>query len=277
MNATQNLDFNVTQTVVDGKTLWQASYQPTDDRGNPVGAKTFLRASSQEALMRKIAESHANAVVFGERWKSRATRPAQPTKNRSLTATEKTELLRQANAGDIEAAERLVDNRLLEQVSADEEARQQSIVSQQFMAENPTYQPCQANANAMSAYLHDNNLAWTVPHLQLAFDTLSAQNKIALRPVVKTEEPTEATPAADKGATSEQLGISDNEPPFCPLIEEAKGLSADALRAKLKNSAWAAQFDAQLALHNSWVQKNKASRSAELGKKILKRLEGIRQ
>lgn len=275
MSVTKNLnDFKVEQKVINNVPVWETSYQPVNDRGEPVGSRTFLRAASQEKLLEKVAEAHASAAVFGQRWRSRAVQPSQPARPR-LTNIEKAELLQKANTGDVEASERLMNNNLLEQIAADEETRRQNIVSQEFMAENPRFQPCQANAAAMSAFLQSDYSDWTVANLQRAFDTLSAQNKLALREV-KTEPAIEPTPSpTPAGKTSAELGINEDEP-FCPLLAESKNFSADELRKKLKDPDYEKRFNEELAQHNAFVARQKEARLAEILKKATKRLEGVR-
>ena len=276
MNASKNLnDFKVEQTVVNNVPVWETSYQPVNDRGEPVGSRTFIRAASQEKLLEKVAGAHASAAVFGARWKSRATRPTQQPARPRLTNIEKAELLQKANAGDVESAEQLFNNHLVEQISAEEETCRQNIASQEFMAENQQFVPCQANAKAMGAYLQARNLEWTVANLQAAFDELSSQNKIALRPVVKAEEP-EPVPTAQQSQLAVDVANAA-EDGFEPILAHAAKISAEELRQKLNaDKQFAADFQAALDRKNQRRQQAIDQRNAVIIKGIEKRLSGGR-
>jgi hypothetical protein len=168
-------------------------FQATDEEGHPIGSKTHLEASSQEELDKKKEVAYLNAVRAIDRLKKQ-----KPTfkKDEVIRVTTQEELDEAAvdiasddPAKRAAAVRKLASNDLeqerqkvrLAEINANQ--KEQSYI---FMNNHMSdYNRCQANGEALAAFIRDNNLDWTAENLEIAFGNLEAQ----LAPVPRSAAP----------------------------------------------------------------------------------------
>lgn len=165
-------------------------YQATDEEGKPIGRPTHLEAYSWEDMSKKQTEAHINALRYAERVKNRKITQKQPEPiTPELTSEELAAASADLDSNDpakkAAAIRKLNRTDLLEkklrETDAEKEGARQASVSYAFMRNHlQDFNPCNANAQILSAYINDNNLEWTEDNLEEAFSKVIDQ----LAPVV---------------------------------------------------------------------------------------------
>lgn len=172
-------------------------YQATDEEGNPIGRPTHLEASSHEEMIGKMKEAHIQATRAFHRLKKQkvqslrevnnqpvAPAVAQTMSDADLLATVKDlksddpqkalEAHRKLNRAEAAKIQAEADAR----VSAADELRRQEKVSYAFLkAHQNDFNNCEANVSLIKDYFQQNELAWTLDNLEIAFHAL--ENELA--------------------------------------------------------------------------------------------------
>lgn len=173
-------------------------YQPEDENGHPIGRATHLEATSWEEMSKKQQECHVQAVRAMSRFKKQKDaqtyvkpQPVIPT----LTDEEILQAQTDLQSGDPVKVERGKQKLQLDAVvKLQKEAQEAKNVAEgqriayEFMQSHILdYKSCTANGLLLNEYLQENNLAFTVNNLEVAFEEL----KDKLAPVEqKVPEPT---------------------------------------------------------------------------------------
>lgn len=207
------------------------------ETGEKMGPPQRFEAENWELLADKLATAHQNATIAYYRSRDQVRfervlnpdqgRPIRQFTPRQLTADERVKIanLRKDPATASEATrlemEALLGGSLddvLGQLNEAESERIARIAQEgidEFLAENPRYIVCDTNKDAMERELLKHGWPVTKRNLQIVFDTLSANEKIALRPEptaapASTEIP--STTGSSEPASSSQPPISGSSP-----------------------------------------------------------------
>jgi hypothetical protein len=183
-------------------------YQVDDGHGNPVGRPTHLEAYSWPELSRKQREAHTHATRAFSRLKDQKTtfkkpEPVRPASNVPLLSDEdRIQAALDLNSDDenvvIKADRKLRADQILrdqKKETEDRERARQKAVSDEFKIRHQhDFNPCQANAGFIGAYIADNKLEWTTDNLELAFAATEPQLVPVQAPVVEETTPVAANP-----------------------------------------------------------------------------------
>jgi hypothetical protein len=215
--------------------MFTKTYQPKNPQtGEPYGPPQKFEAETMEALVDKIAVAHENAAVAfydtkkqlkAERVMTPDTgRPLRQFASRQLTGDERVKIanLRKdpntaidATRIEVEALLGAPVDAVLAQLNEAEANRIAGLAREAvaiFLENTPEYIECDVNQEAMEKFLLKKELPVTVKNLQIAFDSLSEDKKLALRQPKPT---TEAVPAA----------IPTVEPQVEPVSEQTSPIS----------------------------------------------------
>jgi hypothetical protein len=255
-------------------------YQAMDAEGNPIGRPTHLEADTAEEMFDKMKHAHIAAVQALHRQniaftnlKNRKPVPAQPVvaapkMTPEQERAEAAKLINPATAAD--AVRKLAGTSELEEELKKTRAEQafargQAIALQFMQAHVKDFYPCQANSDALKRYLSDNNLAWEVDNLEIAFAAIGDQlakdpnnaapinpNNPSNEPEVENAQPSEQPrrqptfgiqPGAGSGArpTGRPVGMTKKD-----VITLAKTNKAEFLR-RMRDPKLKAEMDAALA------------------------------
>jgi len=204
-------------------------YQVRDEDGNPLGRPTHLEAATEEEMREKIIKAHTEAVKFAHRLKKQnislqkeqKQQPVAPTTQVMSDDEVKAALkdLRSDDASVQLAAHKKLNQaeeakRKAEQERVDAEAkelkRQQEVSVKFLTAHQHDFNNCQANIDEIGKYFEREQLPWTFENLEIAFDELSAQQKLApvARPVVEST-PVNPAPASTPATTVATAPVQD--------------------------------------------------------------------
>lgn len=205
----------VPEAVVPPKKKLVADYQITDDDGNPLGRPTHLEASTQEEMDAKRQEAHVQATRAFHRLKKQkitfkpepAVVPAEMSDAAILNA------IRDLKSDDPKAAlaaVRAINKAESDRIKAESDAkveetnelRRQEQVTFMFLKNHrDDYHPCEANTNLFREYFQENQLAWTVDNLEIAFNALESELAPVVKPVAPAA-PVNPQPAAQPTPTT---------------------------------------------------------------------------
>lgn len=173
-------------------------YQVKDEAtGQPIGRPTHLEVSTVgktieqawQEMSLKQQEAHTQATRAFHRLKNQKTtfrKPEPPTPVYQiplLTDEDRIQAALDLNSQDeevvVKADRKLRADQILRDQQKDlatkEESRQKKV-SQEFLESHENdFNPCQANAALIARYIKDNDLAWTVDNLELAFAATEPQ------------------------------------------------------------------------------------------------------
>jgi hypothetical protein len=276
-------------------------YQVKDEEGNPLGRPTHLEATTAEEMIEKMKEAHIQATrAFHRLKKQKITFKEQPPQQ--IPAQSDAELLsamKDLKSDDPQKqleAVRKVQRVESEKVKAESdqklaevnELRRQEQVSFQFLARHRNdFNNCQANIELIKTYFMENELAWTLDNLEIAFHALESElapvavpvapappvNPVVVTPAVipatpvapvavqpVTPTPVQTAPPANPVAAAPRPGVNGGLVPgqssaTRPVATASKGLSAEeikswdgpTMRAKMRNPAIRPQIEAFFA------------------------------
>jgi hypothetical protein len=165
-------------------------YQVKDEDGNPIGRPTHLEAATQEELIEKMKEAHIQATRAFHRLKKQkvsfkepAPAPAAPSiSDAELLAAMKDlksddpqkqlDAVRKVNQAELEK-QRIEYERKVAELN---ELRRQEQVSYAFLRRHQNdFNNCEANINLIKNYFIENELAWTLDNLEIAFHALESE------------------------------------------------------------------------------------------------------
>ena len=183
-------------------------YQATDENGQPIGRPTHLEAYSWEEMSQKQQEAHVQATRAFHRLKNQKTTfnkkletpiliPEVPLMSEQERIQAALDLNNEDEVVVTKADRKLRADQILrdqrQEAIHKEEVRQRDA-SEEFKAKHiDDFNPCQANAAIITAYIKENNLAWTVDNLELAFAATEPQ-------LAPKEAPIAAVPAPEPSA-----------------------------------------------------------------------------
>lgn len=178
-------------------------YQVTDEEGNPIGRPTHLEAATWEEMHVKQKEAHIQATRAFHRLKKQKVsfkEPQAPAPPVELSDAEMLSAIRDIKSEDPKTA--LAAVRKINQVEAarvkaeadaevaktNELARQERVSFTFLKNHLHDFNNCEANVNLIKGYFEEQQLAWTVDNLEIAFHALESE----LAPVVKPVTPAAA-------------------------------------------------------------------------------------
>jgi hypothetical protein len=217
-------------------------YQVRDEDGNPLGRPTHLEAATEEEMRDKIIKAHSEAVKFAHRLKKQnltlqkeaQQRPAAPAQTSTLSEEDTLQALKDLRSEDPKvqlAAHKKLNQaeeakRQAERDRADAEAKElkrQQDVSVKFLTLHQNdFNNCQANIDEIGKYFEREQLPWTLENLEIAFDELSAQNKLA--PVAKPavdDTPTNSAPAPTSATSGAAVPVQQAATPTVQAMPPA--------------------------------------------------------
>jgi hypothetical protein len=278
-------------TQVDGK--FRVEYQPKHPvSGEPYGPPQVFESETLEGLIEKTTAAHANASVALYDTKKQVKlervlnpdqgRPIRQFASRQLTADERVKIanLRKDPNTAMEATKIELEALLggsLDEVQAqmnEQEAERMAVVAQaavdRFLENNPDYIECEINKDAMEKYLLKKELPVTVKNLQIAFDALSDEKKLALRtPQSTTVAPVPAIPAP-------VAAVEPATPPTTAITEPSATAPRTASTSLSSRGSSAPQTPAALA-KKELTHRDVANLSADEYAKLLRDPEMVKQ
>jgi hypothetical protein len=177
-------------------------YQVTNEKGEKIGRPTHLEAANHEEMIEKMKEAHIQATRAFHRLKEQKVQsvhevrqapqaPAQQMTDAELLAAIKD--LKSDDPTKALEAHRLLNKAEADRVQAEADAKvakaeaeaKGKLVSYQFLTNHLTdYNNCEANNKMLHQYLQENELAWTVDNLDIAFHALEKELAPVVEPVV---------------------------------------------------------------------------------------------
>lgn len=160
-------------------------YQVRDDKGNPIGKPTHLEADSWPEMSKKQQSAHENIVRYAERVKKIVLTPKQKEEIKKGLTDE--EIIAAAlDLEDKDPAKKVAAIRKITNADEREERERQDAVERENNRRDAValkwmrghledFNPCEANANAINAYITENGLDWTEDSLEAAFIALEGQ------------------------------------------------------------------------------------------------------
>ena len=182
-------------------------YQIKDEDGNPIGRPTHLEATTEDEMRLKMIEAHTQATRAFHRLKKQKVQSLkevnqqQTPSSPAMSDVEMIAAIKDLKSDDpqkaLEAHRKLVkietDRATQEKERETAEFQRQQDVSRKFLtAHKNDFNNCQANVNLIKDYFQENQLAWTLDNLEIAFHALESE----LAPVEK-QRPVEPTPPAN--------------------------------------------------------------------------------
>lgn len=189
-------------------------YQVADDNGNPIGRPTHLEAKSLPELVGKQREAHSQATRAFHRLKSQKITfkdqqqaPAIPEQMSDAELLAAMKDLKsddpQKNLDAIRKVQKIEADRVRAEKDAENaklaEVNRQMKVSFEFRTRHrDDFNPCQANIKRIQEYFEENQLAWTLDNLEIAFHALESE----LAPVESVVPTVTVNPVSAAPATS---------------------------------------------------------------------------
>lgn len=236
-------------------------FQPTDDRGRPIGGEQVIKYKTNEELvekitknnvelqreLRKVTRKHRLGITEEEVIPAEAARFENPVefKPRELTADERIVLSRdlldpektqQANAKLFEANTGVTPEEFRKTMTGIQVTNLKMLAKQEadaFVLSTPSYHPCQENFETITNWMLKNNLAPVRDNFKLGYDTLKAAGLLTEAPTVR-EEPTIVKAVVDTSVNSQPIvdessRITSQEPPQVtrPVPQIASGLTRE--------------------------------------------------
>ena len=174
-----------------GNIVWIVQrYQAKDDAGNPIGSPTYFKVRTWDELAVKQQQAHENATRYADRLKNRKPAPKKVEEPvvKKLSEQELEEAHKELNGKDpvkaaaavrkIAGTDEIEEER--KRLRAAEADAQAAKVAYAWMRKHiHDFNPCEANANILVAYIADNNLQFS----EDAFDEAFRENESQLAPV----------------------------------------------------------------------------------------------
>lgn len=279
-------------------------YQVKDEDGNSIGRPTHLEAATEDELRAKIIEAHIQATRAFHRLKKQKVSFKEPTPAATVVPISDVELLafmkdlksedpqkqleavRKVNKAESDKQQAEYDKKLAEV----QELRRQEQVSFMFLKRHGNdFNNCEANINLIKNYFLENELAWTLDNLEIAFHALESELAPVEAPVAPVApanpEPAPAAPVVPTPAAvpavqpvvtaTAQVPAPVNPAPVTPrpgvnagiipgqnsgsrpapapkglTAEEIRSWDGPTMRVKMRNPALRAQIEAFAAERN---------------------------
>jgi hypothetical protein len=205
-------------------------YQATDEHGSNIGRPTHLESRSWPELVAKQKEAHIQATRAFHRLKSQKVsfKDQQPVQPSQLSDSDLLAAMKDLKSDDPQKqleAIRMVQKAESDKLRAeqDELVRQQQV-SRAFLANHrDDFNNCQANIELIKDYFTENQLAWTLDNLEVAFQDLEPRLAPVERPVASTPpaNPVKVTPSAATTAPVTAPAASPAVQPVAPAPAQA--------------------------------------------------------
>jgi len=207
-------------------------YQIKDEDGNPIGRPTHLEAASEEEMRQKMMEAHTQATRAFHRLKKQKVQslrdvnnqPAVPAVEPAFSDAELLAAVRDLKSDDPKVAleaHRKLNKAEVDRVKAEADAklaavnetRRQEQVSFMFLkAHQNDFNNCEANRELVKNYFQENELAWTLDNLEIAFHALENELAPVAAPVVATPPANPAPVVATVPATPAAVPVVQPAP-----------------------------------------------------------------
>jgi hypothetical protein len=196
-------------------------YQVKDEDGNPIGRPTHLEAATQEELIEKMKEAHIQATRAFHRLKKQKVsfkEPAPAPITPSMSDAELLAAMKDLKSDDpqkqLDAVRKVSQAELEKQrieyeqkVAELNELRRQEQVSYAFLRRHQhDFNNCEANINLIKNYFIENELAWTLDNLEIAFHALESE----LAPVEAPVAP--VVPANSESTSASAASVASDNP-----------------------------------------------------------------
>jgi hypothetical protein len=206
-------------------------YQVTNEKGEKIGRPTHLEAANHEEMIEKMKEAHIQATRAFHRLKEQKVqsvhevRQAPPAPAQQMTDAELLAAIKDLKSDDPTKAleaHRLLNKAEADRVQAEADAKvakaeaeaKGKLVSYQFLMNHLTdYNNCEANNKMLHQYLQENELAWTVDNLDIAFHALEKE----LAPVVESV----VVPPANPATVQPVIATPVVPPAAAPVVQPA--------------------------------------------------------
>lgn len=233
---------------------WILDYQPVDEAGNAIGPARHIEADTQQEMIEKQAQEHIKAVqtVQARRKKPTNFDPAPaPVQPKVPTADDNTRLVvaLQDPAQAREAIQTAVGYEKIKATDERVQILQIQLIGQQFQnIHYPDYYPTEDNGKILMDYLNENQMAYTLKNLNIAYDVL--KDTLVQRPSVTPIETPAAggvPPARQRSATSGLIpgqGTLPRPSGAAPGLTwaDVDTLTYDELKEKQRDPKWNAAY-----------------------------------
>lgn len=199
-------------------------YQPKFPDGTPAGPVQVFEAETETELIDKLANAHEHASLKIAQLR-KEVRPdpekAEDWKPKSWTADEQFLIAEEMKdpAKVIPAIRKIVDEEfgLSKRLSTTESKTAKQLAIEEtnaFVERHPEFYRCPQNQTAMEAWMAEKKAAWNLRNLEIAYEDLSANNKLAVKSEPQTIRPRGSTglrrenssaPPVDKKNSQEAL------------------------------------------------------------------------
>jgi hypothetical protein len=222
-------------------------YQVKDEDGNPIGRPTHLEAETQEELIEKMKEAHIQATRAFHRLKKQKVsfkEPAPAPITSSMSDAELLAAMKDLKSDDpqkqLDAVRKVSQAELEKQrieyeqkVAELNELRRQEQVSYAFLRRHQhDFNNCEANINLIKNYFIENELAWTLDNLEIAFHALESELAPVEAPVapvvLANSESTSASAAYVASANPVQAPAQVSTSAAPPAVQPAVTATAQA-------------------------------------------------
>lgn len=274
-------------------------YQVKDEDGNPIGRPTHLEAPTEEELRGKIIEAHIQATRAFHRLKKQKVSFKEPPPAAPVQASDAELLAAMKDLRSDDPQKQLDAVRKVQKVETDKiqaeadrklaeanELHRQQQVSRSFLDRHKQdFNNCEANVNIIKEYFMENELAWTLDNLEIAFHAKESElapvesvapivpaNPVVVAPVIPATPPavqpvvvatapviTPVNPVVITPRPGVNGGLipgqnSGSRPVITTTTkltaEEIRSWSGPTMRANMRNPAMRAQIDAFFLAHN---------------------------
>jgi hypothetical protein len=242
--AWKNEGVTITRDASGKITRVHQEYQVRTEDGTPIGRPTSLIAGSLLELIGKQRIAHENATRAFARLKKQKVTFQQ--ENKSVLTDEQIKAAAEAviQEKDLKKAEDVVRAAIESQYAQ----REQEIASKNAQAEGRRisneflrnhlhdYKPCDANTNAISEYLKENRMEFTLDNLETAFEDLMSEDKLVkvqtfqrtAEPVANTTDLAAASSAAPVGTPPVSQPVAVQTPVAQLVVESTLPAAATA-------------------------------------------------
>ena len=182
-----------TPVVPEPPKKFSVDYQVKDEQGNPIGRPTHLEAATEEELRNKLIEAHTQATRAFHRLKKQKTtfkhEEVQVVVPEKLSDQDLAQAIADVRSEDpkkaAEAQGKITQEERRKLAVAQEEYRQQQVSIAFLRKHIEDFNNCEANVKMIGDYMQENQLAWTLDNLELAF--IAKESELA--PVVQQAAP----------------------------------------------------------------------------------------
>jgi hypothetical protein len=189
------------EKTADGKFIYRLQ-PPTDDEGKPIGREFVIKYTDQADLIKQLEAKTANDIRYVHEIKT-GKRPLKGEPE--VTRPEFKPAAESQEDADKRAREEFRKRSEQEYGATPEQVRDtlkratefvEYLVCNTWALNHEKYQPTAANAKALNEYLKENKLRVSAKNLDLAFEELNEQGKLALKSAPDSTQQQQQTDSA---------------------------------------------------------------------------------